>query len=315
MALIDFTEIPQGNLPGGKQDAFELFAREFLHMYGFKIIDGPDRGPDGGRDIIVEETRVGNVGETKFKWLVSCKHNVHSGKSVSVDDEIDIPGRIDQFSCNGFIGFYSTVISSALNDRLNSFRSRFEIELFDNEKIERSLIENKKMESIVKRFFPNSYKSIFHQVYEPVQLYNKYQPLCCDVCGKDLLARRSVEEYEGIIAFEIEHQSNENGKKQELIKSTYVACKGVCDSIAKSELSPKSITKWNDISDLAIPNMYLKFVMGFINGIKMGRDIYSDEAYEKTKYTILSLSQLVMRELTDNEKQRIASLAEMPDWV
>jgi hypothetical protein len=203
-------------------------------------------------------------------------------------------------------------MSSSLNNKINSFRSRFEIEIFDNEKIERALIENKKMESIVKRFFPNSYKSIFHRAYEPVQLYNKYQPLCCDVCGKDLLARRSIEKYEGIIAFEID---NESGNDQELIKSAYVACKGECDFIAKSVLPKRSITKWNDISDLAIPNIYLKFVMGFINGIKIGRDIYSDEAYEKTKYTILSLSQLVMRELTDNEKQRIKSLAGIPDWV
>ena len=312
MALIDFTEIPQGNLGGGKQDTFELFAREFLHMYGFKIIDGPDRGPDGGRDIIVEETRVGSIGETKIRWLVSCKHYAHRGKSVFDDDEVDIPGRVEQFSCAGFIGFYSTVMSSSLNNKINSFRSRFEIEIFDNEKIERALIENKKMESIVKRFFPNSYKSIFHQAYEPVQLYNKYQPLCCDVCGKDLLARRAVEKIEGIIVFEID---DENGKDHKLIKSTYVACKGACDSIAKSKLPKGSKTKWNDLSDLAIPNMYLKFVMGFINGIKIGRDIYSDEAYEKTKYTILSLSQLVMRELTDNEKQRVKELVKTPDWV
>lgn len=47
MALIDFTEIPKANIADGKQDMFELFAREFFNALGFSIVEDPDRGRMG----------------------------------------------------------------------------------------------------------------------------------------------------------------------------------------------------------------------------------------------------------------------------
>ena len=64
MAIIDFKEIPQANIANGEQDIFELFAREFFHTIGFSIIQDPDRGQDGGRDIIVSEKRTGIIGDS-----------------------------------------------------------------------------------------------------------------------------------------------------------------------------------------------------------------------------------------------------------
>jgi hypothetical protein len=51
MPVIDFKEIAVPT-SGGLRDQFELFAREFLDFLGFKIVVGPDRGPDGGRDLV-----------------------------------------------------------------------------------------------------------------------------------------------------------------------------------------------------------------------------------------------------------------------
>src|SRR6516165_8476247 len=48
---------------GAARDLFELFAREFLELMGFRTIVGPDRGADGRRDLIVEELRTGIAGE------------------------------------------------------------------------------------------------------------------------------------------------------------------------------------------------------------------------------------------------------------
>lgn len=78
MPQLDFKEIPQANLANGKQDTFEMFAREFLELVGYKVLSGPDRGSDLGRDLIVLETRSGVGGETYVRWLVSCKHKAHS---------------------------------------------------------------------------------------------------------------------------------------------------------------------------------------------------------------------------------------------
>ena len=51
MPAIDFKEKPVPT-SGAERDRFELFAREFLSFRGYKIIFGPDRGPDAqaGRD-------------------------------------------------------------------------------------------------------------------------------------------------------------------------------------------------------------------------------------------------------------------------
>ena len=53
--ILDFKEIPQANKGGGLQDTFELFARDFLAYLGYRIVEDPDRGADGKRDLIVEE--------------------------------------------------------------------------------------------------------------------------------------------------------------------------------------------------------------------------------------------------------------------
>ena len=61
MGIIDFKEIPAGNVGDGKQDTFELFARDFFSLQDCKIVEEPDRGPDGGRDFIIIEHRAGTI--------------------------------------------------------------------------------------------------------------------------------------------------------------------------------------------------------------------------------------------------------------
>lgn len=75
------------------------------------------------------------------------------------------------------------------------------------------------------------------------------------------------------------------------------------------------ITQWQDISDLAIPYQYLKWVMGIMNQIRAGRVIYTDEAYEQIKTVTLNIAQVVMRQPSVKEMQRVKSLLEIPDWA
>lgn len=79
MPVLDFTEISEAHKSSGLQDTFELFARDFLSFIDYKILTDPDRGADGGVDLIVEERRTSVGGETLIKWLISCKHKTHSG--------------------------------------------------------------------------------------------------------------------------------------------------------------------------------------------------------------------------------------------
>src|SRR5690242_19978493 len=85
MAALDFKEIPEAHLASGLQDTFELFARVFLAFLGYQVEGNPSRGADGRKDVVVVEKRSGVGGETRVRWLVSCKHKAHSGASVKPD--------------------------------------------------------------------------------------------------------------------------------------------------------------------------------------------------------------------------------------
>jgi hypothetical protein len=160
MPQLDFKEIPQANLASGEQDTFELFARDFLHLFGYEILSDPDRGNDLGRDLILLERRTGVGGETQIKWLVSCKHKAHSGQSVGLSDEQDISDRVRSHGCTGFVGFYSTLPASSLNRKLEGIKNDspgFEFQTFDREKIERILLSTGLGQGLAQRYFPTSY--------------------------------------------------------------------------------------------------------------------------------------------------------------
>src|SRR5258707_8268035 len=111
MSLIDFAEIRTG-------EVWELFAAQYLKEIGFTIESEPGRGSDGGKDLIVTEHLEGYLTKQHFRWLVSYKHFARSGKSVGADDEQNILERVKQFGADGFLGFYSTLASSARVTRL-----------------------------------------------------------------------------------------------------------------------------------------------------------------------------------------------------
>src|SRR5579875_2327365 len=90
---------------------------------GYEVVTGPDRGADGGRDIVVEEVRTGLSGETRIRWLVSCKHFAHSGRAVGLSDETDISDRVRSKRCHGFLGFCSRPASSGLASKLDGLQA------------------------------------------------------------------------------------------------------------------------------------------------------------------------------------------------
>lgn len=98
---LDFKEIPEAHKGTGYQDTFEMFARDFFQELGFKILEEPSRGSDGGKDLIIEEERKGIFGKIKVKFLVSCKHKAFSGNSVTEKEEMNIVDRITQHKVDG----------------------------------------------------------------------------------------------------------------------------------------------------------------------------------------------------------------------
>lgn len=158
MGALDFTEIPSAAL-GASRDSFELFAREFLVEVGYEVAAGPDRGADGGRDLIVVERRMGPGGMTQVSWLVSCKHYSHGGKSVAPGDEGNIRDRLETHSCNGFMPFYSTLPSSGLGSILEALKQKYEVTTYDPEHIERLLLASPRGRGLAARFMPASFNA------------------------------------------------------------------------------------------------------------------------------------------------------------
>lgn len=174
--ILDFLEIPQGNLADGRQDTFEMFSRDFFSTLGYKVLEEPCRGADGGIDFKILEKRVGISGETEIRWLVSCKHYAKSGSSVKPNDEINILERVELNKCSGFIGFYSSITSAGLNKLLYRLTEKIHVQIFDKEKIESEIVGLHNFTNIFRRYFPKSFEiwTKAGSILEPINLFEYY---------------------------------------------------------------------------------------------------------------------------------------------
>lgn len=302
--MLDFKEIPEAHLATGNQDTFEMFARDFFSELGFKIIVGPDRGADGGRDLIIEEEREGSLGKTNVRWLVSCKHKAHSGNSVTDKDENNIRDRIHSNKVDGFIGFYSTIPSAGLQSMIrNITEGKEECLIFDRESIEKFIIE-KNMKGLMKRYFPNSLRKYEGEEHRVSNFLDEYFPLECEFCSKDLL-EKSAQGMNIIVFF-----GNYDDEGIEYVEDIYWSCKGECDEKLKQYYKEKGFRDlgWEDIADLIIPTKFIDWVCAILNNMKYGDVVFSDEAFEKLKKAIICISQLVFKDTTEEKKERIRLL-------
>lgn len=164
---------------GISAEDWEFFAADFLSSIGFLVEKPPARGADGGKDLIVSDN-----GQ---RFIVSCKHFIHSNKSVTPDDEQSISDRVFQHQVDGFIGFYSTIISSGLQDRLDGLKNKnIPYYIYDKDKISNYL---PKMNAwILQKYGSPTFGKTF---YWNVHL-SQYQPLPCVCCGKDSLSDEMI---------------------------------------------------------------------------------------------------------------------------
>lgn len=159
-------------------EEWENFAVEVLRSLGFQILTLPSYGVDGGRDFMVRHEEI--------TYLVSCKHYISSGKHVGQDDEKNISDRLCQFAANGFIGFYSTGITSGLQTRLNGMCETLKCKylILGPQLIIQAIqsMDTKILQSF--GLYP-------HKYYMNVQ-DDEYKPLRCMICGKDILTDDNI---------------------------------------------------------------------------------------------------------------------------
>lgn len=294
--MINYKEITDG-------ESWELFTRDFLNDLGFLIENPPSRGADGGKDLIVTEIIKGKIHQSEFRWLVSCKNYAISNKSVNEnDDEKNILERVKSYKADGFMGFYSTIASSGLGSRLSELKKLKEIkdfQIFDGKRIENYLTTVGYSHLLI-RYFPESYKII-----KPLELVlEKYQPLLCKECGKDLLIELYKSEHNANIVYVYKRDS-----QKMMYEEIYCCCKK-CDRKIRNKIYNRDYTtSWRDMSDIIIPLEFLNYMFATMNRIKDGDDSYTDKAYRQEQNILMALSQKVLRSTTIKERKRLQYLA------
>lgn len=296
-AMIDWTEIADG-------DAWEIFARDFLAAIGYVTELGPARGADGGRDLIISEQLKGIAHSQKFSWLVSCKHYATSGSSVGPKDESDILDRVKQHKADGFFGFYSTLASTGLVNRLEALKASGDIAdylVYDYRIIE-GYFARDGMSKVAMQHFPNGYAAL-----RPIQtIFSEYEPLNCEICDRDVLLESFTKPYSAIVV----HAQKEGEEYPSPIDSVHVCCKGGCDEKLQKQLIIQGYaTQWEDIGDLLNPLFFMKNMMTYMNQLYAGKWKYSKEAHDAMKCIYLRLAQRTLRELSREDKKRVSDLA------
>jgi hypothetical protein len=310
MPALDFTEIPSAKASKetpGEQDTFELFARDVLEHIGFKIISQPNRGPDQGKDIVIEEIRRGVGGESKIRWLVSCKHYANMGRSVNPDDEVNILERTNVHKCDGFLGFYSTLQSTGLASLLEG-QSSIGTQVYDRERIERTLLGSSHGITIAKRYFPESMRKWAAETGAPADLMVETGSLLCDHTRENLLLPKP----RGIIVL----ARSAIGDQQKVhFEEIYWCLKGEPDRILESRCSEKGlITAWEDIPDVIMPPIYLKWCLTALSELHNGYT-YSEQAFAKLKQFLICTFPYAARNLREDERERIKTLMGIPAWI
>ncbi|MDN7909915.1 restriction endonuclease [Burkholderia cepacia] len=159
-------------------DEWEYFAVDFLSSLGYIIERPPSRGADGGLDAIVSAN-----GKS---YLVSCKHKILSNNAVGIDDEKSILDRIIQHKTDGFLGFYSTQVSTPLQGRFDGLtESGYPCFYFDGNTIS-DYLPQISSSTLQKYGSPKEFKYSLN-----IPEYN-YRPLPCLECETDILQESMI---------------------------------------------------------------------------------------------------------------------------
>lgn len=164
--MIDFRELPEDGT------AFEQLVRELCLRSGLRP-QWSGKGSDQGRDIVITETINGPVAPFERRWLIQCKHNAHSGKSVGRDDVGNIVDDCHQIAAEGYLLACTTQPSSALTTKLQELQGNKSLHLvtkvWDGVDIEK-MIHEPRFFSLGHLFFPRSFATT------PWKIYNRGAP-------------------------------------------------------------------------------------------------------------------------------------------
>jgi len=154
--MIDFKELSVG-IAG---ERLEAVARAIGMGMGLVSI-WSGRGADQGKDLIFTETLKGQLHEESKKWLVQCKDNSQSNKSVSEADCGAILDKVLQHQCDGYLLVTTTTAGTALKAKLDALavaKDRPILTLVWDMYLLDLLLRKSEYSDVFKSYFPKSWK-------------------------------------------------------------------------------------------------------------------------------------------------------------
>jgi len=102
-------------------EKFESLVEEILVAKSFQILSRPARGPDQGCDILAARYILDDMGvSSREVWLVECKNNAVSGKSVKIDDIGNFELKMRQHKANRYLLANTTTASETVKQQLKA---------------------------------------------------------------------------------------------------------------------------------------------------------------------------------------------------
>ncbi len=100
---------------------FEFFCRDLLESLRIEIMEGPSRGPDGKKDLIISYSVKDVIGRKKnYTLLVQCKNKAISEKSVYESELGDIRSSCKIHNTDGYFLITTTILSTTVQNNLKA---------------------------------------------------------------------------------------------------------------------------------------------------------------------------------------------------
>ena len=100
---------------------FEALVCQLLEAMGYRIIESPAIGTEGGRDVLVERTTRDEMVERRETVLVQCKHYAHSGRAVADSDVGVWQNAMTRYKARGYLLVTDTRVTENLGRSFREF--------------------------------------------------------------------------------------------------------------------------------------------------------------------------------------------------
>jgi hypothetical protein len=184
------------------------------------------------------------------------------------------------------------------------------VQVFDQEKIEVSVLRSGKSILIARRYMPASISRWESQHPTPAEIFADAETLHCDYCGADLLNPVG-----GI--YIVWRRPGANNAFDEVVDFRW-CCKGACDrnltAALREKFDPGVLDAWDDVEDMCNPTLFIFRVMSWFNRIHAG-ERWLDTPFERLRTLIVTVFPHVARHLSPAEQETVQSALRLPKYM